>query len=64
MWARQNADVNPNPMGDATVAGSAQAMDITEIVEHYDEAPLAPPSIDPDAQLGPDINEQFTEFDG
>lgn len=64
VWARDNAEVNPNPMGEGVVAGSAQATDISEIVEQYEEAPLAPPSIDPDARLGPDISEQFTEFDG
>lgn len=64
VWARQNADVNPNPMQEASAAGSAQSMDISEVVEQYEEAPLAPPNIDPDAQIGPDISEQFTEFDG
>ncbi len=64
VWARQNADVNPNPMGEGMSGGSAQAMDISEVVEQYDEAPLAPPTIDPEAQIGPDISEQFTEFDG
>jgi len=66
VWARENADVNPNPMGDGLVAGAAQSMDISGFVEQYDE-PQVTPNVDPEAALEAhrdSIGEQFTELDG
>lgn len=66
VWAKDNADVNPNPMGDATMGGPAESMDISGFVEQYDEPQVAP-TTDPDKLLQAhkdSIGEQFTEFEG
>lgn len=65
VWARQNADINPNPMGDGLVAGSVQDVDLSGMVEQYDEPHVAP-NVDADAALQrhrDSIEEQFTEHD-
>ncbi|MFN3256547.1 MAG: hypothetical protein ACE37B_12685 [Ilumatobacter sp.] len=64
VWARANADANPNPMADGT--GPAEVMAIDGFVEQYDE-PMSAPTLDPDAlidEYNDSIGEQFDDLDG
>lgn len=66
VWAKENADINPNPMADVTGTSATEPMDIGGFVEQYDE-PQTAPTADPQALLDAHkdtIGEQFSEFDG